>query len=195
MNRRAREETDLLPAQWAWFLGLHEFERAGAADTHRAAGGELGIRSVVETDEAFVLIILCDFRVARHGHHRSNAVGHSAHGPSEKDELIFLHAVVFEIELGRKAEPYAIRLHIARTANDNSCHAGNRFPGQTLGVIDGDRHILNLQRRAAEALLRPGREIVRCPRHKHERFAFSIAVVDASGLWVEGHVKAKIHAV
>ena len=57
-RHRAGEEADVLPAEGACFGGLCDFEGAGGADADVAAGGELGLGSVVVADEARRLVII-----------------------------------------------------------------------------------------------------------------------------------------
>jgi hypothetical protein len=173
------EEANLLPAQWASFRRPEELERAGTAYARVATGSEFGVRNVAETDDALVFVLLCDFRVARHGLHRTNTVESLGHSASEKDEMIFLF----------KLQPQARRLFRTKPDNDPR-HAGNLVPRQTLDFVDRECHILYFQIRPVNGLLRPEREIVCCPIHKHKRFAVA---VDAFGLWVEGNVETKIH--
>ena len=176
------EEADLLPAQWAGFRRLDEPKRAGAAHTSVATGREFGIDSVAETDDARVLVLTCELRVARHGLHGWNTVESLGHRASEKDELVIL--------LNVKLQPQTRRLFRPDTADNDPSHAGNLTPLQTFDLVDRECHILYFQFRPVNRLLRPEREIVHFPIHKHKRFAVT---VDALGLWVKGNVETKIH--
>ena len=94
-------------------------------------------------------------------------------------------ASVLDVELGGELQSHASRPF--QSPNNESSHAGNFLPRQTLDMFDGKSNILDSQVRAVDALLWPEREIVWNPVHIHKRF---VVAVDTSGLGVEGNVKA-----
>jgi hypothetical protein len=105
----------------------------------------------------------------------------AALGPGQEDML----ASGLDVDLGGKLQSHASRPF--QTPNNESSHAGNGLPWQTLDIVDGKSHILDSQVRAVDALLWPEREVVWNPVHIHKRF---VVAVDTSGLGVEGNVKA-----